>query len=589
MRSFHKRAFVPARPEPLPRFDMTRARVISGLDGLRSLKPAFLRTLSRELDVESLAARLCPVLLANHSAAILGLAEHVGGDQADELARRLQQRGYELADPSRYILTAPLLLAIARNQVTAAALEARHPAVRDSSPTALADAFQELVDWGVHNDASDLHINIRVQEAESDVYFTLSGRYVAPERFQRIPTATLMEMLAVAWMDIRGGNGAVFDPLIEQQGSLIKSVDGRPVLLRWASLATDQGPSVCLRLLRRDGATSLKSLSGLGYLPHQIQAIDHALHTSGGAILFAGRVGSGKSTTLASLMARIPSHRKVITLEDPVEYLIPGALQNTLVRNLGEPAHAAYASKLRTLKRSAMNDVLLGEIRDQETGRAFMDLAGSGVSVYSTTHAPSAALIPERLASDFIGVSRDFMATPGVLKLLVYQVLVPELCAQCALPLRELLHNHQLRRMWTGTRSFSEWLDAVSHAYSGAIEGLRIRNPQGCPACLLQHAPDLGGYCGRTVVAEHLVPSVQSHFLQSIRQADSLAYLLERPEPVFDAQAELNELTSAMHCAMHKSLAGQIDPRDIEAAFQPFVAPAHRSVAIRRALSRVSA
>src|SRR5690606_29602170 len=133
--------------------------------------------------------------------------------------------------------------------------------------------FQALIDWGVHNGASDLHINIRLQEAESDVYFTLSGRYVAPERFQRIPTTTLMDMLAVAWMDIRGGNGAVFDPLIEQQGSLVKQVDGTPVLLRWASLATDQGPSVCLRLLRRDATMALASLNALGYLPHQVQVI----------------------------------------------------------------------------------------------------------------------------------------------------------------------------------------------------------------------------------------------------------------------------------------------------------------------------
>src|SRR3546814_7578327 len=81
---------------------------------------------------------------------------------------------------------------------------------------------------------------------------------------------------------------------------------------------------------------------------------------------------------------------------DPVEYLIPAAIQNTVVRNLDVAAHDNYAAKLRALKRSAMTDVLLGEIRDIETGKAFMDLAGSGVNVYTTVHAPSAALIPQR-------------------------------------------------------------------------------------------------------------------------------------------------------------------------------------------------
>ncbi|WP_350494903.1 ATPase, T2SS/T4P/T4SS family [Neopusillimonas aromaticivorans] len=80
-----------------------------------------------------------------------------------------------------------------------------------------------------------------------------------------------------------------------------------------------------------------------------------------------------------------------------------------------------------------MTDVLLGEVRDRETGEAFMDLASSGVNVYTTTHAPSALLVAERLASSVIGVSRDFLATPGILKLVVYQALMPCLCAYCSL------------------------------------------------------------------------------------------------------------------------------------------------------------
>src|SRR5690606_16973380 len=122
-------------------------------------------------------------------------------------------------------------------------------------------------------------------------------------------------------------------------------------------------------------------------------------------------------------------------IEDPVEYRIPGAIQNTVVRDLDANAQDAFAAKLRAIKRAAMNDVLLGEIRDDETGRAFMDLVGSGVNVYTTVHASSASLIPARLASDFIRVSPDFLATPGMLKLLVYQALMPVLCARCALPL----------------------------------------------------------------------------------------------------------------------------------------------------------
>ncbi|HCN71195.1 MAG TPA: general secretion pathway protein, partial [Pusillimonas sp.] len=78
-----------------------------------------------------------------------------------------------------------------------------------------------------------------------------------------------------------------------------------------------------------------------------------------------------------------------MTLEDPVEYLIPRAVQNTIARDVDTLSGSLFATKLMALKRSAMTDVLLGEIRDSETGQAFVDLAGSGISVYSTTHAAS--------------------------------------------------------------------------------------------------------------------------------------------------------------------------------------------------------
>src|SRR5690606_2449105 len=137
----------------------------------------------------------------------------------------------------------------------------------------------------------------------------------------RMPTATLIDMLSVAWMDIRGGNGAVFDPFIEQHGSLVKQVGDQRIMLRWSSLASDAGPSVCLRLLRRDAVLNLPGLEQLGYLSDQCALIERVMLSEGGAVVFAGTVGSGKSTSLASLIAGLPKHRKVITIEDPVEYL----------------------------------------------------------------------------------------------------------------------------------------------------------------------------------------------------------------------------------------------------------------------------
>ena len=553
-----------------PNFDNASVPVVNGLDDILRIRPSFVRSLSQELDVESLAARLCPIQLEDETVAILALAEHVSGDQAEALARHVLSRGFRLAQTQRYVLPAPLLLAIARGQIKAGVPSERGKTDQKPSGVALSEAFQDMLEWGVRNEASDLHINIRLREPDSEVRFTLSGRYVAPERFQRIPTRTLLDMLAVVWMDVRGGNGAVFDPANEQQGSLVRTVDGRQVLLRWASLAAERGPSVCLRLLHRDVWLDTPSLAALGYLPHQCDIIESAMASQGGAIVFSGSVGSGKSTSLAALISGIPPDRKVVTLEDPVEYLIPNAVQNTLARELRETAHDDYGSKLRTLKRSAMNDVLLGEIRDLESGRAFLDLAGSGVSVYTTTHAASAALVGDRLASDFIGVPRDFLATPGVLKLLVHQALLPLLCSHCCLTISEAI---TMQPAPAGSGSWSRWTDILVRLYDADPRCLRFRNLGGCPKCELSGSSELAGYHGRSVVAEHIEPALDHELLQAIRRRESLAYLT-RPLPSFPGMHRPESLTTILHCAMYKALSGLVDVRDVERAFMSLPAQA---------------
>src|SRR3546814_16746054 len=86
------------------------------------MAPRFARSLSAQFDVDELAGRPSPVLLEDKTVALFALAEHVGGDQAEELARRIVQSGYRLANPAHYVLAAALLLAIARNTLTAFSL-----------------------------------------------------------------------------------------------------------------------------------------------------------------------------------------------------------------------------------------------------------------------------------------------------------------------------------------------------------------------------------------------------------------------------------------------------------------------------------
>jgi type II secretory ATPase GspE/PulE/Tfp pilus assembly ATPase PilB-like protein len=374
-------------------------------------------------------------------------------------------------------------------------------------------------------------------------------------------------------MEVQGGNGAVFDPSVEQEGRFVRVCHGRRYVIRWASLATDVGPSVCLRLLPLDSDVSAPTFAELGYLPSHIEALETARLSQGGAIILAGTVGSGKSTTIASLLRTIPSYRKVITLEDPAEYAIPNALQNTVARSVHDDGLTAFDRKLKAIKRSAMTDLLIGEIRDQAAGRAFVDLAATGVSLYTTVHAGSALLIPERLCSSFIGIPRDFLTAPGVLKLLVYQVLLREVCPHCAFNFEQFLSSSALfcaRNIARSVPWWRSWASGIERRFGITSTMLRFCNAAGCDSCQ-SDIPMSAGTKGRTVVAEMLSMDQDAEIFPLLGQGDQGAvhrWLLARTKtPYTDIQMQGK---SALECALYKMSVGQIDAREIETYFGVF-------------------
>jgi type II secretory ATPase GspE/PulE/Tfp pilus assembly ATPase PilB-like protein len=264
----------------------------------------------------------------------------------------------------------------------------------------------------------------------------------------------------------------------------------------------------------------------------------------------------------------------VITLEDPAEYLIPNALQNTVCRTLNETDGASFDTKLKTIKRSAMNDLLIGEVRDTAGGRAFMDLAGCGVNLYTTVHAGSALLISERLASSFIGVARDLLATPGILKLLVYQCLIARLCPYCSQDLADALAQGRWRCAQGIVRSaqwLADWLSAIERTTGVSSSTLRFRCEQGCERCQSGTASPLNGTSGRTVVAEMIEPEREPLFLDGVQRQDGLglyAWFHARPRlPLTDPNMDGK---TAMQVAVYKMSMGLIDPRHVENRFGLF-------------------
>lgn len=546
---FDLAALAPINPAP----------VLVSAQAVQQLQPKVERILFKEFELGDLASRLCPVLLADNTVTVFATKEHQAGDALLTLWQQLQAQGYKLAAIPCYELSVTLLLELIRD---AQPLNSETVGAGVNSVWSQADlfnAFLDIVRWGLHHQASDIHINIFTASEYSEVRFSIAGRYVFPSKFHGMNTRFLLDMLAVAWMNIRGGNGAVFDPHKEQQGSLSCEVDGVVLMLRWGSLAAELGPSICLRLLQRQRDTPLPELSRLGYLPWQEEQLRKALLGDGGAVIFSGAVGSGKSTTLASLVAQLPSWRKLISIEDPVEYLIPNAIQVALSRDLHQDSHQSFATKLRALKRAAMTDVLLGEIRDLETGRAFTDLSSSGVRLYTTVHAASAALVPARLHSDFVGVSMDLMAAPGILRLLVHQCLLPKLCEHCALYLCDLRYFPQQTEPQDRS-PFQRWCERlVGLVGESAFRQMRVRQRQGCEQCRQPDLPDLAGWAGRMVCAELLEPEQYPNYLRA----------LHTKQPVLPGLLEQGWRPLRMN-ALSQAQRGVIDPFDIERHFSSF-------------------
>lgn len=514
-----------------------------------------------EIVGEKLGSKICPIQTLDGQWVILALPDYAKSDLIDSVRIKCVDAGARKGEVRVVRVTPYLLLAHSQRE----GYDVIEVAADDDTSGHFA-TFTDIIRYGVDNGASDVHLNVEDGEPQSQIHFTIEGQYTAPPQW-RMDTVRLEELINVAWQKGTGGGSAVFAQNTEAQCRLVLRIGGQRIMCRWASLAADRGVSVTLRLLKLDQTAERRSLESQGFLPSQIAMFLRAQTAEGGAIVIAGVVNSGKSTALAELMSMIPASRKIVTLEDPVEYLIARALQSTVVRSLDGSDDNAFTSKLKTFKRSAANDVLLGEIRDTQTGDAVVDITGSGTNLYCTVHAKSNVQIPERLASKSIGIPVDFLASPGILNLLVYQALLPVLCKDCAKPLSSLVETGGMDRrgIHHDKTYWAEYIERIERLFKIDTSRLRVKCDEGCDSCRRSDLPQLNGYKGRTVVASMLEPQVDREMLRHIRKNDTLG-LQEYCETLEKTAIDDPDMTNKtiMDCAMYKATQGLLDPRDIE-------------------------
>jgi len=256
-----------------------------------------------------------------------------------------------------------------------------------------------------------------------------------------------------------------------QDGRLSLTLNGRPVDFRVSTQPTIYGENIVLRVLDRE--KSIVSLDRMNLAKATMQKLDVMLSRPEGILVVTGPTGSGKTTTLYSLLAQVNDETvNIMTLEDPVEYPL------TLMRqtSVNEVARMDFANGIRSIMRQDPDIILVGEVRDKETAEMAFRAAMTGHQVFTTLHTNSALGAFPRLLD--IGIQPDIMA--GNIIGIIAQRLVRVLCAHC----KEAYAPSQEERMLLGAAA-----DHASFLY----------RPVGCKHCGNK------GYRGRTPIMELLV------------------------------------------------------------------------------------
>jgi len=298
--------------------------------------------------------------------------------------------------------------------------------------------------------ASDIHIE--PLEKSVRVRYRIDGMLVEVGNHPR----NLLSAM-VARIKIMTGAMSIAEKRMPQDARIQLRIGDKDVDLRVSTIPTNHGESVVMRILDK---TALKlGLPELGFLSDDQATFERLITLPDGILMVTGPTGSGKTTTLYACLNYINKpDRKIITVEDPVEYQMSGINQVMVKEDVG----MTFAAALRSILRQAPNIIMIGEIRDLETASIAINASLTGHLVFSTLHTNDAPSAVARLAD--IGVKRFLIAS--AVRAIIAQRLVRKLCGECKQP--GVLNEMQIRGLG---------LDAAQLADSSVMA------PVGCVRC----------------------------------------------------------------------------------------------------------
>ncbi|MBR4517767.1 MAG: Flp pilus assembly complex ATPase component TadA [Victivallales bacterium] len=307
-----------------------------------------------------------------------------------------------------------------RNSIQAKAPDALSVEITgDTSEASIIRVVNEILDQAIAAQATDVHLEpfrdtLRIR-------FRIDGmlrEVPTPQGLSDLTEAIISRIKVMAQVDIA-------EKRLPHDGRIRLLRHGVPCNLRVSLLPTRFGETLCLRLL--DTSNILLQTSELGLSQHQLEQLHRIVAQPNGLILVTGPTGSGKTTTLYSVLAHLRDQRpelKIITVEDPVEYEMPGLTQIQTHAEIG----LTFAVALRSILRHDPDIILIGEIRDRETAEIAIQSALTGHLVFSTLHTNDSVGAVSRLIN--MGIESDLIAAS--LSCVIAQRLVRRLCSECS-------------------------------------------------------------------------------------------------------------------------------------------------------------
>lgn len=271
-----------------------------------------------------------------------------------------------------------------------------------------------IVNQAVADKASDIHIEPRKEEVV--VRYRIDGIMVEVMRLpKKISNALTSRFKIIANMDIA-------EKRAPQDNRISAVINGKPFDFRVSTLPVINGEKIVMRVLDKGGINV--GLAKLGFMPHNLKQLEDMATRSYGIVLVTGPTGSGKSTTLYSLLnASNDGLKNIITIEDPVEYELDSVNQCAVNNKAG----MTFAAGLRSMLRQDPDVIMVGEMRDEETATIAMEAAMTGHLVFSTLHTNDAPSAPGRLVD--MGVE-PFLISSSIVGILA-QRLIRVLCPNC--------------------------------------------------------------------------------------------------------------------------------------------------------------